>query len=1155
MGRVTDSSAAAVPGAAVTLTNVDTGSVRAVTTNATGDWEVRFLPPGTYRITFELTGFKTLRREGITVSTAEMATVDVALELGALAEAVEVVANAEMVSSGSMTMTRTLDQKELEALPTSARNFTQLLVIEPGVSADISELLSNDNASISPSVNGARTTNNSFVFNGMDVTNLICCNSRVSGSAGTIENGGGSLSRNVAPAPETLQEVKLQTSLYDAATGRNGGGNFTLVGRTGTNSFRGSAYYYNQNDALMANDFFFNRAGIEKPILDRHEGGGTIGGPIIRNKTFFFGSYQRTQAETSFVDEASNTVRLPRALTDDRSDAGIDAFARAIWAPGYGPVNTSVINPISRALLKARLPDDSYLIPSGDQGINCRRQGSQLFESCQVVSVIPATFDQHQFTTNVDHQLTQSHKFSGKFFFSNQPSLDPLANGNALTRHDREELTEQRTFSFTDLHIFNPTVVNEFRAGFFHNRNDNDPVAHFTNAEFGIQNPQADLVPDLTQVTINGDMDVGTDLRFGTLADGTRVYDQQTTYTIGNTLSFSKGSHSIRVGGELRRHHLDGDLQEGRNRRHNFRSWFDFLTVGYRNPLDGNRARQISDSSLNYGETARAYRMTDLNAFIAEDWKVTSDLTLNLGVRWEYFGFPSEKNGLLAVFDYPAALETGMVQDGFVFASNFDPNSVPGAAGLNLKTADTKNIIPGDYDNIMPRVGLAWTPFERRNVVLRGGYGVFYERTTGGFANSLRQAPPFFRELQLNNLGDWNVFPRDIPALPIPAFSIAFDDNEPILVGSNDPNNEFEALETQMVSPDLKTPYMQQWSINGQWEFRNNWLLEIGYVGSKGSNLLQFVNQNQALDIAATGGFLPRPGVPGGGFTGNYYDPDEDEFVNLREPPPGCFADDPGDCIVSPELRGRLLGLDEDEGANMLVSTAKSWYNALQTSIQKRFTQGYLFNVNYTFSRSIDYFSDEGILQVPHDQRQPELNKGLSDFHRDHRLILSWAWDLPFRGNRFVEGWQIAGIGTFQSGRPFTVFDDDFSGVIFGTTDPRPDLAPGTTHEDQTTSGPVTDRIDNYLNPDAFVSSFERFGNLGRNTVIGPAQKRVDVSISKMTRFSGSQSLEFRAEIYNITNTPSFRNPASDLSGSNFGQITRTRGGPRVMQLGLKFKF
>jgi hypothetical protein len=1152
-GRVTDSTGGALPGVTVTLTHVDTGRERVVTTGTDGGWEARFLSPGTYRITFQIDGFRPLRQDGVEVSTAEMGNLDVSLQVGGLTEAVEVVANAEMLSSGSMTLVKTLDQKELDALPTSARNFTQLLVIEAGVSADISDLLSNDNASISPSVNGARTTNNSFVFNGVDVTNLLCCNSRVSGSAGTIENGGGSLSRNIAPAPETLQEVKLQTSLYDAATGRNGGGNFTLVSKSGTNRFSGSAYYFNQNDSLMANDFFFNRAGIEKPILDRHEGGVTVGGPIKRNKTFFFGSYQRTDAETSYVDEASNTVQLPRALTNDRSDAGIDAFARAIWAPQHGPVNTSVINPISRALLKAQFADGTYLIPSGDQGLNCGRQGSQAFESCQVVSVVPATFEQNQFTANLDHQLTQSHRFSGKFFYSNQPSRDPLANGNALTIHEREELTRQRTFSFTDLHIFSQTVVNEFRAGVFRNRNDNDPVAYFTNAQFGIENPQAALVPDLTQISIAGD-DVGSELQFGTLADGTRIYDQQTTFTIGNTLTFTKGSHSIRVGGEFRRHHLDGDLQEGRNRRHNFDTWFDFLTVGYRNPSDGNRARQISDTSLNYGETARGYRMHDVNAFIAEDWKVTSDLTVNLGVRWEYFGFPSEKNGLLAVFDYPAALATGNVQDGFIFASNFDPSSVPGAEGLDLKKGDTKNLVPGDYDNIMPRVGFAWTPFERKNFVLRGGYGVFYERTTGGFANSLRQAPPFFRELQLNNLGNWNTYPTDIPALPIPSFIIGFDDNEPILVGSNDPDNEFEALETQMISPDLETPYLQQFSFNTQWEFRSNWLLEIGYVGSRGSNLLMYVNQNQAIDVS-TSGFLPRPGVPGGGFIGNYYDPDEDDFVNLTAPPPGCFEDDPGDCIIAPELRGALLGLDEDEGANMLISTGKSWYNALQTSLQKRFDSGYMFNVNYTFSRSIDYFSDEGLFQVPHDQTRPELNKGLSDFHRKHRLIMSWAWDLPFRGNRFVEGWQIAGIGTFQSGRPFTVFDDDFSGVIFGTTDPRPDLAPGATHEDQTTPGPVTDRIDNYLNRDAFVSSFERFGNLGRNTVNGPAQARVDVSISKQTQIGGGRSLEFRAEIYNITNTPSFRNPEEDLSASDFGQITRTRGGPRVIQLGLKFRF
>ena len=209
-------------------------------------------------------------------------------------------------------------------------------------------------------MNGARTTNNSFVYNGIDVTNLLCCNDVVGGS-------GGSLSRNMAPAPETLEEVKLQTSLFDAATGRNGGGNFQLISKSGTNEFHGSAYWYLQNDKLIANEFFYNRAGVERPGLRRNEAGFTIGGPIIRNKTFFFGSYQATRATTSFVTESNNTVRMPKDLTDDRSDEGINKFAQAIWTPNHGPVNFSVINPISRALLKAKYPGRHLFDPFGRQ--------------------------------------------------------------------------------------------------------------------------------------------------------------------------------------------------------------------------------------------------------------------------------------------------------------------------------------------------------------------------------------------------------------------------------------------------------------------------------------------------------------------------------------------------------------------------------------------------------------------------------------------------------------------------------------------------------------------------------------------------------------------------------------------------------------------
>jgi Carboxypeptidase regulatory-like domain len=1155
-GRVTDPNGASIPSTTVTVTKVDTGEQRVITANSEGDWEARFLSPGIYRLFFEGRGFKKLTRDGVVVTTAEMGTVNVQMEVGALDQTVEVTSNAEMVSSGSATIVRTLDQKELQSLPSSARNFTQLLVIEPGVSADISELLSNDNASISPSVNGARTTNNSFVFNGIDVTSMLCCNSRINGSRGTIDEGGGTLSRNIAPALETLEEVKLQTSLFDAATGRNGGGNFQVVSKSGTNRFHGTVYHYFQNDKLIANDFFFNRAGLERPILRRNEGGGTIGGPIFKNKTFFFGSYQFTRAKTSFVDEATNTVRMPRALTDDRSDDGINRFAAAIWNPSRnGPVNFAVINPISRALLKAQFPDGSYLIPSGANGINCARTGTQLAESCQVVSVIPATFNQDQFTVNIDHQLTQANKISGKFFYSDQPSRDPLINANALTRHEREETTYQRTFSLSDIHVFSSRVVNEFRAGFFRNRNDSVPIAYFKNADFGIQNPFDSEVPDLSQINIRGDRDVGGQFRFGTPGDGTRIFDVQNTFTFGDTLSLSRGNHSIRVGGELRRHQLNGRLEETRNRRHNLRSWFDFLTVGYRNPSDANRTRQIDDTNLNYGETVRGYRMTDWNWFVAGDWKVTPKLSFNFGVRHEFFGFPSEVNGLLAVFDFPAALATGNIQDGFIFASNFNPSSIAGAEGANLRIGDSKSLVPGDYNNIMPRIGFAWSPLDSRKIVIRGGYGIFYERTTGAFANSLRQAAPFFRESQLNGLGNWNIIPRDIPVFPIPSFVVGFDDGTPQLEAPDDPGTEFEAFETQMVSPNLATPYIQQWSLNVQWEFKPNWLLEVGYVGSKGTKLLQLANQNQAFDIDKVG-LLRRPGVPGGGFTGNYYQVINDRFVNVRTPPSGCdLLDDPDECVIPAELRGPLLGLDEDEGANTIYSNANSIYHSLQTSLQKRFNRGYMFNVNYTFSRSIDTFSDEGLFQIEHDQSRPWLNRGLSDFHRKHRLIMSWTWELPFKGNRLVEGWQVSGIGTFQSGRPFTVVDDDFSGILFGSSDPRPNLASGATHEDQTTEGPVTSRLTSYLNRSAFQSSGIEWGTLGRNTVIGPDQRRIDINVSKITRLTEGISLEFRAEAYNVSNTPTFRNPARDLSGGNFGEITRTRGGPRVIQFGLKLRF
>jgi hypothetical protein len=526
---------------------------------------------------------------------------------------------------------------------------------------------------------------------------------------------------------------------------------------------------------------------------------------------------------------------------------------------------------------------------------------------------------------------------------------------------------------------------------------------------------------------------------------------------------------------------------------------------------------------------------------------------------------PSEVNGFLSTFDFPAMVRAQEansphpLQDGFVFASNFKQSEYPGAAGLPLVLANTKHIFPNDFNNFMPRFGFSWSPFSNKNVVIRGGYGMFYQRTTGAFANSLRQGPPFFREAENFRTGDWNDFPADQNNLPVPKFVVGFDDGEPQLEAENNPGVQFEAFEAQVIDPELATPYTQQWSLNVQWEFKPDWLLELGYVGTKGTKLHQIANDSQALDVDQVGGFLPRAGedVPGGGFIGNYWDVDDDDnFINLVSPPDWCdVTDDPGDCVIDAEMRSPVLGFDEDEGLNTVHSSANSIYNSFQARLQKRFSQNFMFNINYTFSRSIDTFSDEGIYQVENDQRNPWANRALSDFHRKHRVILSFSYDFPFRGNRLIEGWSMSGIGTFQTGRPFTIVDDDLSAYLYASRNPRPNIAPGATHETQTTTGDMSHRVDGYVTRSAFQSSGAQFGNLGRNTVTGPHQRRLDLTVSKMTRLGERFNLEFRGEFYNISNTPSFRTPERDMAESSFGEIDRTRGGPRVIQFGLKLRF
>ena len=299
-GTVSDPTGAVLPGVTVAVKSVQTGMTQQTTTGTNGEWRIPALPVGTYEVSFELQGFKRLVRDGIIVEAAATRSVPASLAVGGLAETVNVTGDANLLSTTTVTTVRSITAAEIQSVPTSTGSFTHLLSSEAGVSADLPPVLTNGTGNISPSVNGTRTTSTSLFFNGIDATNLT-----------TNE---GSLNDNIAPASDMLQEITLQTSMYDASTGRSGGGNFQLVTRSGSNAFRGTGYFNFQHENMNSNDFFYEKDGIDKPKARRNEGGFTVGGPIRQNRMFFFGGYQRTKAETGFVPTASSISALPQAL-------------------------------------------------------------------------------------------------------------------------------------------------------------------------------------------------------------------------------------------------------------------------------------------------------------------------------------------------------------------------------------------------------------------------------------------------------------------------------------------------------------------------------------------------------------------------------------------------------------------------------------------------------------------------------------------------------------------------------------------------------------------------------------------------------------------------------------------------------------------------
>jgi hypothetical protein len=1261
-GTVQDPRGGALHGVAVTVKNLDTGLTRTVTTNETGEWTAPVLPVGrNYEVIYELSGFKRLVREQVEVEAAVPRTLVDKMEIGEVGATVNVVGGNPLIAPETSTTFRQLSGNELVTVPTSTRSFTQLLSTEAGVNTDLSPVLTNGNGNQSPAVNGTRTTSTSLFFNGVDATN--------------ITNNEGSLNDNIAPAPETLQEVKLQTSLYDASTGRSGGGNFQLVTRQGSNTFNGSAYYYLQNEKLNANDFFFNKEGIDRPKARRNEGGFTIGGPIVKEKWFFFGGYQYTDANTGFVPTARSMTVLPLALRRITGERTAEALAAAFNAEsgctvGVNCLTAADISPVALRLFNLINPaTGGFVIPApraGGRLIGVDRAGARAFQFgnapgvisrtrqennplVQQLNVLPSQFQQNQFTGRIDGQLGPKDSLTGVLFYSNFPALDSfpdpssLASPFTLLRADRN-----RTLSISETHIFSPTFINEVRFGYFFLDNTRSLDDSFLTEELSsarnlIINPalQFDDSPGtrrLGHFIGRPGMNL-SQFSFGGPNDSFNRRKQQ-TYSIGDNVTWVTGSHTFRFGGDFKSFQYDSNLPE--EQATEFEKFDSFTQL-----LTGN----ATEADTQFGLTDKSFRFKDYGFYIADDWKVTRKLTLNLGLRYELFMWPTEKNGRIGNFDF-AGFENCFTRTGgtnancdnpargFIVPDNVQTTGLPtvdSAIAATNRAGNNHTLNGQDTNNFAPRIGLAYSVNDR--LVFRGGFGFFYDRPSAAFINTVFSNYPFLREIEITvpsgNVPISNAFAAVSPSIPLNNFlpfritrntgvggAYVIRDNTGVTQdprgNTTPPGNIAETFEFRAVDRNLKTPYVQQWNVGMQYELANNLLLEARYVGTRGRNLLQAVAFNQGFDLndqntpdhiyerfnqAYVAAGAPNGPLNAGatarerglgrafGFANPYRVGQTPTCaggalglpagtpldLNLGTPITCAGSTIGGGAIINFEARVPVLGFNVPE-ALLLQSNGSSIYHGAQFTLTKRFSRGLQFNASYTFSKSIDFSSTDpgstagsGKPDVPNtgfvvqgDQRNLENNRAVSDFDREHRFSLSFVYDIPNFGynNRLLSGWQLSGFFQAQTGTPYSIFAPEpelqtapqyldlvrGSGGLYRLGFGRPSLC----GDLQRQGADITEEA---FNRSTLCTAFGQNGTLGRNILRAPSQNRFDLGLLKTTKLTERVAFEFGWDVFNVFNRANFGTPDNELGSPDFGRITTTVGGPRVMQFRAKLKF
>ena len=1207
-GTVTDPSGAVVSDATVKAVNIATNLEVVAHTN-NGSFVIPDLPAGTYRVTVTKDGFKTETHTRILVFGNRTTTVDTTLVVGSIGTTVEVTA-VPLMNQVDTTIGYVVDTNTIETTPLGTGSFTQLAILSPGVHADF---LGGGGANTGLGnqaifANGNRDTSNSFSLNGISTNNLFNGNSTSQvgenrfvlntgenfGSGGTIQTSTsvyGAIGQALpTPPPDAIQEIAVNSSQYDATQGNNSGAHISVLTKSGTNTLHGSLWEQWQNSDMNATPYFYNDAGIPRPFLNRNAFGGTIGGPIIKDKLFFFGSYQGVRIADA--EASTKGVTVPLSLTDDRSTQGIINMVQTTYG---STITSSQINNAASELLNAKLPNGHYLIPSAQYSST---QALQIgYDAVVQGPNTQATVSQGIF--GVDYVLSSKDRLSGRYYVQSNPTNNPFGAVGSLLGFAQQLSAGSQVFSLLNSVGLSPNLTWEQHVGFTRLRAYASTTQGFNPSSVGITLPGSATFPqfDITKSdpTIKNSLEFGPSTSFG---DGGMFQNQ---WELGTSMSWVKGKHILSVGTTW--DHTQLNILNN-NTNTDTVDFATFLTF-----VEGT----LHGGDEFAGSAHRYYRSNTVGTYINDNFKMMKNLTVTAGLRWDIDGPLSEKYGLLTAFDpskygYVQCTVGGVAADPAVSTCDSGTDVITGS-GLEIAGNNKTGATPGASNSLMknhqwgfaPRIGIAWAPTSKLTV--RAGYGMYYDRGeffsylspsagagfNGPFGVTL--APPFVQPISVFSGATLSQpFGTTLPPPP-PATGAAFQAYLPNLEqtacgfpGCWPSGNLFGPFLYGGYDINNKLPYTQNWTLDLQFQPSNTWMIEAGYVGNHGTHLVLPVPFNQPL-IATSTNVVNGQTTSYGGTTPLFLD-NEPVFTNefsgnapIRVPYPGY-----------------------DMNAVSYKTEGVSNFNALQLQVHKRMSNGLQFTTSYTWSHSLDEQSGLGLFFTGNNPLTPRANYASSDFDQTHVFLVNYSYTMPkfveSRGWGYVaNGWTIGGQTVAQSGQPYSVYDytGSVASLYYGTDNeignPMVPLLPGVTAK-QAAKGAncppgvaaslcklnVADFGPQFVTPgtngvpacDASgCDSYESlFGTTGRNIFRGPFQVRFDMSLTKTLLFKERYQLKFEADAFNIFNHPDFDTPNNDVSffpdfegppsippSGSLGVIQHTIGSPRFLQLSLHLAF